>query len=108
VADSEFAVLLPETGYEPAQIVVPRLQQQLQSSAQTNSWSVTFAICAVACNQLPASIDEVLDAVKRDLDEAKKEGKSAMVIKELAKKEATTGSNSTPVPANAEAQATNR
>jgi diguanylate cyclase (GGDEF)-like protein len=108
VADSEFAVLLPETGYEPAQIVVPRLQQQLQSCMQMNSWSATFAICAVACSQLPATVDEVLDAVQRDLGEAKKEGKSTLVIKELAKKETAAGSNSTPVPANAEAQAAGR
>jgi diguanylate cyclase (GGDEF)-like protein len=108
VADSEFAVLLPETGYEPAQIVVPRLQQQLQNCMQTNSWSATFAICAVACGQLPASVDEVLDSVQRDLGEAKKEGKSTMVIKEMVKKETATGSNSTPAPANAEVQPANR
>jgi diguanylate cyclase (GGDEF)-like protein len=101
VADSEFAVLLPETGYEPAQIVVPRLQQQLQSTTQANSWSVTFAICAAACSQLPASLDEVLDSVQRDLAEAKKEAKSTMVIKELTKKD-TAAANATPA-ANAEA-----
>jgi hypothetical protein len=55
---------------------------------------------------LPASIDEVLDAVQRDLGEAKKESKSTLVIKELVKKEAATGS--TPMPANAEVQPTNR
>jgi diguanylate cyclase (GGDEF)-like protein len=94
VGDSEFAVLLPETGHEPAQIVIPRLQQQLLNRVQSNSWSVTFAIAALACAQAPASLDELIDDVQKELGEAKKEGKSAMVIKELGKKQPAAGANS--------------
>lgn len=94
VEDTQFSVLLPETGYEQAQIVVPRVHQALSKAMQQNNWSLTFAVCAIACSQPPLSLEQLLAAVKAELDNAK-EGQSAIIYKELGMSNTLPESNQT-------------
>jgi diguanylate cyclase (GGDEF)-like protein len=82
VADDAFGVLLPETGYDQAHCVMPRLQQSLLTAMKQRNWSPTFAICAVTCTKAPASLDGLIALVQAETARAKAEHKSEIVYKE--------------------------
>lgn len=56
----EFAILLPKSEYEPAQIVIRRVQKRLLESMERQKLSTTFSIGAVTFTQPPSSVDEML------------------------------------------------
>lgn len=53
----EFALLLLESSYESARIVLHRVHKQLMQTTQTQSWPVSFSIGAVTFIRVPDSVD---------------------------------------------------
>jgi diguanylate cyclase (GGDEF)-like protein len=53
----EFALLLLESSYESARIVLHRVHKQLMQTTQTQSWAVSFSIGAVTFIRVPDSVD---------------------------------------------------
>ncbi len=56
----EFGLLLPETGYEAAEIVLRKIQKGLLETMQKNGWPVTFSIGAVTWLSPPSATDEMI------------------------------------------------
>ncbi|MEW6281626.1 MAG: diguanylate cyclase [Candidatus Eremiobacterota bacterium] len=59
----EFVLLLPETGPEQAQMVVPRVREKVLEVMRRNQWPVTVSVGVVtffACPTRPAPVDEAL------------------------------------------------
>ena len=56
----EFALLLPETQAEAAQIVVKRIQRFLLDLVQKNEWPVTFSFGVATFLRTPDSVEEVV------------------------------------------------
>ncbi len=56
----EFALLLPETQSEAAQIVVKRIQRFLLDLVQKNEWPVTFSFGVATFLRPPDSVEEVV------------------------------------------------
>ena len=74
----EFALLLPETNYENAKLVLNRLQQHLMEVIEAYSPLISFSIGAVTFLTLPNSIDEILETVDSLMYEVKKSGKNGI------------------------------
>lgn len=72
----EFAILMPETGYKSAQVVVPSVQKNLLDIMQKNGWPVTFSIGVVTFINPLDSIDEVLKKADDLMYSVKKNGKN--------------------------------
>lgn len=53
----EFALLLLESSYESAWVVLQRVHKQLRETMQTHSWSVSFSIGAVTFIRMPDLAD---------------------------------------------------
>ena len=60
IGGDEFALLLPETQSEAAQIVVRRLQRFLMDLAQRNEWPVTFSFGVATFLRAPGSVEEMV------------------------------------------------
>ncbi len=56
----EFCLLLPETGYESAQIALQKLRRVLLESMEEARWSATFSIGALTYTTLPDNIEDVI------------------------------------------------
>lgn len=56
----EFAMLLPKSEYEPAQIVIRRVQKRLLESMERQKLTTTFSIGAVTFIQPPTSVEEMI------------------------------------------------
>lgn len=74
----EFAILLPETHYEGAQIVLSRLQYSLNDLIEMESFPVSFSIGAITFLTLPGSVDVMLELVDHLMYEVKHSGKNGM------------------------------
>jgi diguanylate cyclase (GGDEF)-like protein len=83
VGDDEFAVLLPETGHQQAQVVLPRLRERLLANLQQRSWSPTFTVCAVACPKPPKSLDALVGTMQAEIADARKGKKEGIIYREL-------------------------
>jgi len=59
IGGDEFALLLPETQSEAAQIVVRRIQRHLLDAAQKNEWPVSFSFGVATFLQPPESVQEM-------------------------------------------------
>ena len=53
----EFALLLLESSYESARVVLHRVHKQLMETTQAQSWPVSFSIGAVTFIRVPDSVD---------------------------------------------------
>lgn len=73
----EFALLLPETGYEPSQVVIRKVKAILADVVQQNEWPVTFSIGVVTYIRPPQSIDEIVRKSDDLMYILKKSGKNA-------------------------------
>ncbi len=60
VGSDEFALLLPETQSEAAQIVVRRLQGHLLDAVQKNEWPVSFSFGVATFIRPPDSVQEMI------------------------------------------------
>lgn len=76
IGDDEFSILLPGSGYEPAQIVICRVQAELVKVMNRNDWGVTFSIGAVTFLSPPKSVEEMLQPADRLMYLVKNEGKN--------------------------------
>lgn len=76
VGEDEFALLLPETQPEPAQLVIQRIQKSLYDLAQKNEWPVTFSIGVVSFIVPPTSTEEMIRKADHLLFAAKNSGKN--------------------------------
>jgi diguanylate cyclase (GGDEF)-like protein len=76
LAGDEFAILLPETGYEPAQTAISRVQNALLETVSERKWPVTFSIGAVTFIKPPASVEEMIERADNLIYFAKHNGKN--------------------------------
>ncbi|HEY9729638.1 MAG TPA: GGDEF domain-containing protein [Chroococcales cyanobacterium] len=76
IGDDEFSILLPGSGYEPAQIVIFRVQSELLKVMQKNNWAINFSLGAVTFLSPPKSVEEMLQPADRLMYLVKNEGKN--------------------------------
>lgn len=76
IGGDEFAILLPETNKESAQIMLMQLQNKLLDVMQKKGWDVTFSIGVVTFMSPPASIDEMIRKVDSLMYSVKYSGKN--------------------------------
>jgi diguanylate cyclase (GGDEF)-like protein len=69
----EFGVLLPETDYEAAEKLLPRLVEKLSSAATQHGWKVEFSIGVVTAEPPPPPLEEFMRAADTLMYEAKRE-----------------------------------
>ena len=76
----EFALLLPETNYSAAQIVLQRIQKQLTIIANENFFDVGvgFSIGAVTFLKIPESVEYMLEQVDSLMYQVKSNGKNGL------------------------------
>ncbi len=74
----EFALLLPETDYQPAELILQRIQQKLAKAAQDNSFDVGFSMGAITFLDSPESVDNMLEQVDRLMYQVKNSGKNGL------------------------------
>jgi diguanylate cyclase (GGDEF)-like protein len=74
----EFALLLPQTDTASAQVLLPRLREQLLAAMQRNKWAVTFSIGAITCASAPASLVDVVNEADELMYEVKRAGRNAI------------------------------
>jgi diguanylate cyclase (GGDEF)-like protein len=72
----EFVILLPDTGYEPAQVVIRKIQKILLDVMQNNGWPVTFSLGVVTFNSPPNTVDEIINRADALMYSAKQSGKN--------------------------------
>lgn len=78
IGGDEFILLLPGSGYEPAQIVIYRIQQELMDVMQENEWPVTFSIGAVTFIDPPTSVEVMIQYAHRLMYFVKRNGKNSL------------------------------
>ncbi|MBI3323253.1 MAG: diguanylate cyclase [Candidatus Omnitrophica bacterium] len=72
----EFAMLLPETQSEAAQIVVRRLQRHLLDTVEKNEWPVSFSFGVATFVRPPGTAEEMLKKGDALLSAAKESGRN--------------------------------
>lgn len=72
----EFALLLPETGHDPAAVVLRKVVSALVAVTARNGWPVTFSIGAVTCTGPSCSVDELLKVADDHMYAVKRSGKN--------------------------------
>ena len=72
----EFGLLLPETGYEEAQVVLKKIQVSFLNVMDKNGWPVTFSIGAVTWLSPPSTTDEMIRHADRLMYHVKGTGKN--------------------------------
>lgn len=72
----EFAILMPETSYEQAQIVLDRIQKSLLETMQENQWKVTFSIGVATFIKSPNSVEDLIERADNLMYYAKHNGKN--------------------------------
>jgi diguanylate cyclase (GGDEF)-like protein len=70
----EFAILLPETSAEPAQVVLSRIRNVLLNTMEKNSWPVTFSVGTVTFLNAPDSVENMMKKVGAAMYTAKDSG----------------------------------
>jgi diguanylate cyclase (GGDEF)-like protein len=74
----EFALLLPETDYEPAQIVLQRIQIQLLEMVNLQQFPISFSMGAITYLTVPDSVDKALEQVDTLMYTVKNSGKNGL------------------------------
>ncbi|HLD36416.1 MAG TPA: GGDEF domain-containing protein [Planctomycetota bacterium] len=74
----EFCLLMPETGYESAQIALQKLRRVLLESMEEARWSITFSIGALTYATLPDNIDDIIIRADHLMYSVKNNGKNAI------------------------------
>lgn len=78
IGGDEFVILLTETGYEAAQAVIRKLQDELCEAVRNHKWDVTFSIGMTTYEKVPASVDEMIGRPDRLMYEAKRHGRNLL------------------------------
>jgi diguanylate cyclase (GGDEF)-like protein len=76
IGGDEFIILLPGSGYEPAKIVIHRVQNELLDSMQKNEWPATFSIGAVTFINPPSSVEAMIQPADHLIYLVKTNGKN--------------------------------
>ena len=74
----EFAIMLPETNVEQAEIVIGKIRAKLQETMNAENWSVSFSIGVLTCAELPKTINEVMKIADNFMYDVKKNGKNSV------------------------------
>jgi diguanylate cyclase (GGDEF)-like protein len=74
----EFALLLPETGEQESRQAIGRIHTSLVNEMLKNGWMVTFSMGVVTCNQIPASVDEMVKLADGVMYSVKTKGKNGV------------------------------
>lgn len=80
----EFAVLLPETSQDDAQMVVERLRDDLSRRMKQDNWPVTFSIGVAVYATPPGSVDELIGGADTLMYEVKTGAKDAIALRLVA------------------------
>ncbi len=78
IGGDEFAILLPRTSYESAEVVLYRVQRVLVASMKQQGFSVTFSIGAITFSDPPDSVNEMIERADNLMYFAKKKGKNLL------------------------------
>lgn len=76
LAGDEFALLLPETGPEAAQVAVGRLQKALLTGMEEQKWPVTFSLGVVTYLSPPDNVQAMIQMADSRMYFAKRSGKN--------------------------------
>jgi diguanylate cyclase (GGDEF)-like protein len=79
----EFVLLLPETGYDAASVVIQKVQQSLQAAMSRKEWPVTFSIGVVTFRTPPDSVDGMIRAADAFMYSVKHAGKNSIKHREI-------------------------
>ncbi len=78
VGGDEFAILLPETPTDQAELAIRKIRRSLLKVAQRNEWPVTFSMGVVTFNSPPHSSEELLEKADTLMCSAKKNGRNTV------------------------------
>jgi len=81
IGGDEFAVLLPDTGFDAAKNFLPRLVETLESTMKRERWNVTFSLGVVTFNETPGRADKALMVADETMYLAKRSGKNRAAIR---------------------------
>jgi diguanylate cyclase (GGDEF)-like protein len=73
----EYAILLSETGYDSAHLVMGRIQKSLLGVMEKNGWPVTFSFGVVTFITPPNSVDEIVRRIDEVMYLVKNRGKDS-------------------------------
>ena len=79
----EFALLLPETGYTAAAVVMQKVHLSLLSAMERKAWPVTFSIGVVTFRTPPDSVDGMLKVADAFMYSVKHSGKNGVKHREI-------------------------
>jgi len=74
----EFALLLPETSYEAAEVVLGTLRDLLREALRQQEFPVTFSIGAVTFQRPPQSVEELIRTADHLMYSVKRAGKDGL------------------------------
>ncbi|NJN29631.1 MAG: GGDEF domain-containing protein [Synechococcales cyanobacterium RM1_1_8] len=72
----EFAIMLPQTGPRQAQVVLPRVQQQLMQIVEHHGWPISFSIGVATFVRLPRTAKEMISQADYLMYSVKTRGKN--------------------------------
>jgi len=75
----EFAILLTETGIEPAHTVFLKIQDKILETMQRNRWPVTVSIGSVTYKNPPETVDDMLRKADSLMYSSKNSGKNKII-----------------------------
>jgi diguanylate cyclase (GGDEF)-like protein len=76
VGGDEFALILPETNQDSAQVAVSKMQKTLSEKMKKDGWPVTFSIGVITFINMPKSDDAAVDMADRLMYAVKTGGKN--------------------------------
>jgi diguanylate cyclase (GGDEF)-like protein len=79
----EFVLLLPETGYDAASVVMQKVQQSLQAAMGRKGWPVTFSIGVVTFRTPPNTVDGMIKVADAFMYSVKHSGKNRIKHREI-------------------------
>ena len=79
----EFVLLLPETGYDAASVVIQKVHQSLQAAMGRKGWPVTFSIGVVTFRTPPDSVDGMIRVADAFMYSVKHSGKNRIKHREI-------------------------
>jgi len=77
----EFAILMPSTTRDEAEVVVQRIRERLLSLSASHEWPVTFSIGVIVYQSIPDSVDEMIRGADNLMYEVKRDQKDAVAYK---------------------------
>jgi diguanylate cyclase (GGDEF)-like protein len=79
----EFALLLPETGYEASDVVVRKVRESMLAAMRRRGWPVTFSIGVVTFLTPPENVDSMIRKADGFMYEVKHAGKNNIMHRQI-------------------------